>query len=98
MNRILRRGDILDIMNKVMSKVLVSFDDRLLKRIDRAAKSRGLSRSSYLAELVWRDFEATGGPGKDPSVRAALRKLDRLAADAPAGDSTAVIRAARDSR
>ena len=85
-------------MVSAMSKVLVSFDDRLLKRIDRAARSRGLSRSGYLAELARRDLENSGGPGKDPSVRAALRTLDRLAADAPGGDSTAAIRASRDAR
>ena len=82
-----------------MSKVLVSLDDRLLKRIDRAAKSRGLTRSAYLAELAKRDLANTNGPGADPSVRAALRKLDRLFAEAGgSGDSTAAVRAARDSR
>jgi hypothetical protein len=82
-----------------MSKVLVSLDDRLLKRIDRTAKSRGLTRSAYLAELAERDLANAEGPGADPGVRAALRELDRLFAEAGgSGDSTAAIRAARDSR
>jgi hypothetical protein len=90
--------DILDILRIIMSKVLVSLDDRLLKRIDRAAKSRGLTRSAYLAALAEGDFAHSEGPGKDPSVRAALRELERMFADAPPGDSTAWIRADRDSR
>jgi hypothetical protein len=81
-----------------MSKVLVSFDDALLRRIDRFASSRGLTRSGYLAQLAERDAARASGPGKTPIVRAALRELDRLFADAPAGDSTAAIRAARDAR
>jgi hypothetical protein len=81
-----------------MSKVLVSMDDRLLKRIDRAAKSRGLTRSAYLADLAQRDLARTAGPGMDPEVRRTLRELERMFADAPAGDSTAWIRADRDSR
>jgi hypothetical protein len=81
-----------------MSKVLVSFDDALLRRIDRAARSRGLTRSAYLAQLAEGDAALASGPGKAPTVRAALRDLDRLFADAPPGESTAAIRAARDAR
>ena len=81
-----------------MAKVLVSFDDRLLKRIDRAASASGKSRSAYLAELAESDAARGTGPGRAPAARAALRKLDRVFADAPAGDSTAAIRAARDAR
>jgi hypothetical protein len=81
-----------------MSKVLVSFDDALLRRIDRVARSRGLTRSAYLAQLAESDAARASGPGKTPTVRAALRELDRLFANAPAGESTAAIRAARDAR
>ena len=35
-----------------MAKVLVSFDEKLLKRIDRAAKAGGESRSAFLARLA----------------------------------------------
>jgi Ribbon-helix-helix protein, copG family len=78
-----------------MAKVLVSFDDKLLKRIDRAAKARGKSRSGYLA---WLAESQVGGPGKRPVVRKAIRDLDRLFANAPAGDSTEAVRAGRDAR
>jgi hypothetical protein len=80
-----------------MAKVLVSFEDSLLRRIDRAARSRGLTRSAYLAQLADDDARRSG-PGRNPATRAALRELDRLLARAPAGDSTAAIRAARDAR
>ena len=88
----------MDILRFLMGKVLVSFDDRLLKRIDRAAKARGLTRSAYLAVLAEGDLANNQGPGKDPSVRAALRELERMFGDAPPGDSTAWIRSDRDSR
>jgi hypothetical protein len=81
-----------------MAKVLVSFDDMLLRRIDRAASASGKSRSAYLSQLAESDAARASGPGKTPAARAALRKLDRLFADAPADDSTAAIRAARDTR
>jgi hypothetical protein len=81
-----------------MSKVLVSVDDTLLRRIDRIARSRGLTRSAYLAQLAQRDAARASGPGKTPTAQAALRDLDRLFSGAPAGESTAVIRAARDAR
>lgn len=76
----------------------MSLDDKLLKRIDRAAKDAGLSRSAYLARLAERDVEQQKGPGADPKVRAALRRLERLFENAPPGDSTAEIRAERDAR
>jgi hypothetical protein len=81
-----------------VSKVLVSFDDALLRRIDRAARSRGLSRSAYLAQLAESDAASLSGPGRNPAAQAALRDLDRLFAGAPSEESTAAIRAARDQR
>jgi hypothetical protein len=81
-----------------MAKVLVSFNDRLLRRIDRAARGRGESRSAYLSRLAEEDAARASGPGRSPGARAAFRSLDRLFASAPAGDSTAAIRAARDAR
>ena len=81
-----------------MGKVLVSLDDRLLRRIDRAAKSRGLSRSGYLAELAENDLARATGPGKGRAARAALRNLDQMFADAPLDDSTAAVRRDRDGR
>jgi metal-responsive CopG/Arc/MetJ family transcriptional regulator len=82
----------------MMAKVLVSLDDMLLKRIDRAAKANGQSRSAYLAKLAEEDVSRGAGPGKRPEVRAALRELDRLFEGAPVEDVTATIREMRDSR
>jgi len=81
-----------------MAKVLVSIDDRLLRRIDRAARASGRSRSAYLSQLAESAAARGSGPGKTAAARAALRKLDRLFAAAPAEDSTAAIRVARDAR
>ncbi len=81
-----------------MAKVLLSLDDRLLRRIDRAARSRGLTRSAYLAQLAARELDATFGPGQTAAVRLALRQLDGLFATSPAADSTSAIRAERDAR
>lgn len=81
-----------------MAKVLVSFDDALLRRIDRAAREQGLSRSAYLAGLAEKDAATTAGPGAKPSVRRALEELDELFQAAPGGDSTALVRAERDAR
>ncbi len=80
-----------------VAKVLVSFEDSLLRRIDRAARSRGLTRSGYLAQLAKSDGQGSG-PGKSPSAQAAMRELDQLLARAPAGESTEAIRTARDAR
>lgn len=81
-----------------MAKVLVSFDEKLLRRIDRAASASGKSRSAYLAQLAEDDAARGRGPGKAPASRAAMRKLDRLFGAAPVGDSTAAIREERDAR
>lgn len=81
-----------------MAKVLVSLDDLLLRRIDRRAKARGLSRSAYLAELAERDAARAEGPGTTVSVRRTLQSLDALFAGSPAGDSTGDVRAERDAR
>jgi hypothetical protein len=90
--------DILDILTSMNAKVLISVDQRLLRRIDRAARAAGLTRSAYLARLAERDIARSVGPGRDPAARRALRSLDRLAGEAPPGDSTVAIRAERDAR
>lgn len=82
-----------------MAKVLVSLEDSLLRRIDRSAKARGLTRSAYLADLARQDMERGQGPGSRPEVQAALARLDALFAEHPGGEeSTAAIRAERDAR
>ncbi|MCB8914477.1 MAG: ribbon-helix-helix protein, CopG family [Thermoleophilales bacterium] len=82
-----------------MQKVLVSFDEQLLKRIDRAAREMRMSRSALLAELASNGLAGREGPGADPEVHRAFDELQRLFEDAPAsGDSTQIIRSMRDSR
>ncbi len=82
-----------------MAKILVSIDDRLLKRIDAAVRKLGLSRSAYLARLAERALGTARGPGTDPRVRAALRATDKLFAENPTwGDSTELVRQMRDER
>jgi metal-responsive CopG/Arc/MetJ family transcriptional regulator len=81
-----------------MAKVLVSLNDALLRRIDRIAQSRGLSRSAYLAQLAEHDARRAGGPGTTDEARMALARLDKLFARSPAGDSTEAIRSERDAR
>ena len=83
-----------------MAKVLVSFNDALLRRIDRIAKGRGLSRSGYLAQLAEQDAARLTGPGATATARRALARLDELVARRPAGegDSTAAVRSERDAR
>jgi metal-responsive CopG/Arc/MetJ family transcriptional regulator len=76
-------------------KVLVSLEDTLLERIDEIARSRGMSRSAYLAELAAEDAARHADPNR---VRRAMRDLDGLFADTGAEDSTAAVRAERDSR
>ena len=74
-------------------------DEKLLARLDRAARRLGLSRSAYLARLVTRDLGEDVGPGRDPAVRKALASIDGLFAENPSsGDPTEIIRKMRDSR
>ena len=81
-----------------MAKVLVSLNDALLRRVDRIAKARGLSRSAYLAELAERDAARSEGPGTTRAARRALSRLDELFEGSPDEDSTVAIRAERDAR
>jgi hypothetical protein len=81
-----------------MAKVLVSLNDALLRRIDRIARSRGLSRSAYLSQLAERDAARVSGPGASPAARRALARLDELFGGSPAGESTTALRAERDAR
>lgn len=84
---------------RVVSKILVSVDDKLLARIDRAARSAGLSRSAYLARLAARDLGAELGPGADRQARRAIARLEKLFDAQPVEEeATASVRAERDSR
>ncbi|MFA5786660.1 MAG: hypothetical protein WDA71_06715 [Actinomycetota bacterium] len=80
-------------------KVLVSIDDRLLVRVDKAAREAGMSRSAFLARAAAREVVPKYGPGRDPRVRRAMAEIRKLAATHGAsGDVTAMIREMRDSR
>lgn len=82
-----------------MAKVLVSLDDRLLERLDREAARRGLSRSALIARMAAESLGEPLGPGADPQVHAALRRLKELFRDvSDPVDSTRIIREMRDSR
>lgn len=91
-------GDIAAIL-AAMTKVLVSFDDDLLRRIDRAAAEEHLSRSAFLRRLAGRALGEEKGPGASPRARAAIDELRELASRYPGeGDGAAAIRAERDLR
>lgn len=81
-----------------MAKVLVTLEDGLLRRIDRLARSRGMSRSAYIGQLAERDAIRSVGPGATQAAQNAMERLDRLFESSPAGDSTAMVRAERDAR
>lgn len=81
-----------------VAKVLVSLEEALLRRIDRVARARGLSRSAYLAKLAERDVTRALGPGKAPAARRALARAETLLGTTAAGESTGLVRAERDAR
>lgn len=83
---------------RLMAKILVSVDERLLARIDRAARRSGLTRSAYLARLAARELGAERGPGTDTRARRGMAALDELFRDRGIPEeTTAAVRADRDS-
>ena len=80
-----------------MAKILVSVDDKLLARIDKAARSLGLTRSAYLSRLAAREVEASHGPGRAAVSRRALQRIDHLfAGNRYEADVTRAVRQERD--
>jgi hypothetical protein len=79
-------------------KILLSLEERLVRKIDRAAHRLGLSRSAYIAQLAERDVGGGKGPGRTPAARAALRRLDRLLGSNPHPDAARAVREERDAR
>lgn len=78
-----------------MAKILVSLDDKLLARIDKAARALGLNRSAYLSRVAAREV---GGPGRTAATRRALRRIDKLfAVNQHQGGVTGAVRQERDS-
>ncbi len=81
-----------------MAKILVSLDDKLLARIDKAARALGLNRSAYLSRVAAQEVDAAHGPGRAVASRRALRRIDRLfAVNEHQGDVTKAVRQERDS-
>ena len=81
-----------------MAKILVSVDNKLLARIDKAARSLGLTRSAYLSRLAAREVEASHGPGRAAATRHALRRIDELfATNRHETDVTRAVRQERNS-
>jgi hypothetical protein len=79
-------------------KILLSLEERLVRRIDLAAGKLGLSRSAYIAQLAKRNLGGGKGPGRSPAARGALRRLDRLFESNPHPDAAGAVRAERDAR
>jgi hypothetical protein len=81
-----------------MAKVLVSLDPLLLRRIDQEAAKRRVTRSRLIADFAARGLGERAGPGADPAVHRAIDRARRLFRGQGGPDSTALIRADRDSR
>lgn len=83
----------------MMTKILVSIDDRLLERLDQEAAKLGISRSALIGRMTAAALGEPVGPGAHPAVHAALDQLqDLFRGDHDDVDSTEVIREMRDSR
>jgi metal-responsive CopG/Arc/MetJ family transcriptional regulator len=76
-----------------VAKVMISFPDELLKRVDELAKKRGLSRSGLLQNLAERELDYL-----EDEERAEMRRLLELATRPMGGNATKMIREDRDSR
>jgi len=77
-----------------MAKVMVSFPDDLLDRIDQEAKRRSSSRSALLAAAVCRELDR-----RDPeTVADAVDRSRERFARAGRFDSGTLVRADRDAR
>ncbi|MCP9487861.1 MAG: type II toxin-antitoxin system HicB family antitoxin [Gaiellaceae bacterium MAG52_C11] len=82
-------------------KILISMDERLLGRVDEAAKTRGLSRSRFLSELAQREVGSTRrSPEERREIRRAVTDLRELFArnGTTAEASEEIFRAMRDER
>ena len=81
-----------------MSKVLVSFEDELLDRIDREVERVGGSRSAFLADAAAERLERESDERR-LRIASAVRQMRELAESNPTpGDTTSFIRKMRDER
>jgi metal-responsive CopG/Arc/MetJ family transcriptional regulator len=83
-----------------MAKILLSLDERLVRRIDAAARRLGLTRSAYVAQLAQKELGGRRGPGAAPEVRRAIGEIRRMFSErgTASTDWTRVIREMRDAR
>ncbi len=77
-----------------MAKVMVSIPDRLLERIDEAARVRGTSRSGLLQVAAERELSRRS----PEEMRAAIALARAAMRGAPQVDAVAAIREERDRR
>lgn len=62
-----------------MAKIVVSLQDELLRRIDRAASDHALPRSLFIARTLARSLDVVDPtPGSRTTARAALSRIDRV--------------------
>jgi len=80
-------------------KVLVTLDDALVRRLDRAARERGVTRSALLATLAERELRRRT-PEQRREIEAAVQAMRKLGARYGTGDEDAatVVRRMRDER
>jgi metal-responsive CopG/Arc/MetJ family transcriptional regulator len=76
-----------------VAKVMISFPDGLLSRVDELAKERGTTRSGLLRDLAERELEFI-----EDEERGEMRRLLELATKPMGGNATQLIREDRDSR
>jgi metal-responsive CopG/Arc/MetJ family transcriptional regulator len=80
-------------------KILVTLDDALVRRLDRAARERGVTRSALLATIAERDLQLRT-PAQQREIDGALRVLRKLAKQHGTADENAatIVRRMRDER
>ena len=79
-----------------MAKVMVSFPDQFLKKVDRAAQAQGRSRSGLIREALRAVLGESRGRQSWKEAMAPLRELEEQWVGR--WDSTDIIRYYRDSR
>lgn len=80
-------------------KILVTLDDALVRRLDRAARERGLTRSALLATIAERDLRRRTSEQRR-EIDGALRALRELADrhGTIGEDAATMLRKMRDER
>jgi metal-responsive CopG/Arc/MetJ family transcriptional regulator len=79
-----------------MAKVLVTIEDRLLARLDKAARARGMNRSAFISELVTRSLPSPADRARAQQALKRIRRIARKYGTPP--DVTETIRQQRDAR